>query len=484
LLVNKSLVYSETTSTDEQRFFLLETLREFALEQLRLHGEATALQQRHYLVYRDLFRTGDRQLRRLESAHWLARLRPEQDNLRAALARAYGEERYADATWLIMAVGYLWFLIGQRYETSAWLKRLLPHRQSFPTNLRLGILIVVANAVPLEARIVFADEIMQLLESSSNQLLQAAAWGSLAEALVGADKAAALERAIVLSRMSDESADDPAFGAATDRDFLLSSFLMTSAAYQLDRGAVDRATAFATEALILTRQQMEHYGNSSSICGALALLANIAFRQGNLPKAHRFFQEVITLAATFNYPTMRSEWQPHLGLVTLCLGDTAEAQRLLRGNIPFCLEQQEMLFLARTYTYLTEAALAAGTVAEAEQCLAQSFSFHVNLHQVTQDEVERLFVAARLATAQRQYQQAAMLFGLAEATRSAIQIVLAQPLRVLADAALAIVQEALEPTAFAEAFAIGQRMPLAEACATLLRAEFIVLSPNRGIDSS
>jgi hypothetical protein len=46
--------------------------------------------------------------------------------------------------------------------------------------------------------------------------------------------------------------------------------------------------------------------------------------------------------------------------------------------------------------------------------------------------------------------------------------VIGGPMRALADAALATVQTALEPAAFAEAFAAGQGMTLAEAFATIL----------------
>jgi predicted ATPase/transcriptional regulator with XRE-family HTH domain len=475
-LVNKSLVYSETTPAGEQRFLLLEMLREFALAQLQFHGETTALRQRHYLVYRHLFRTGDSYLRRPESMGWLARLAPEQDNLRTALAWSYGEKQYTDAAWLVMAIGYFWFLVGQRYETARWLKQLLPHRQTFPADLRLGILIVVANAVPPEARIVYTNEMVQLLENCSNPLLQAAAWGSIAAALPDATKAAALERAIALSRMGDESTADPAFSAATDRDFLLSTHLMSYAMLQLNRGEFDQATALATEALLLNRHQENHYGNSSAIGNSLALLGCIAFLKGDLPDAHRYFQEIITIAATFNYPTIRCEWQPLLGLVTLYLGDAVEAQQILCESVAFCLEQQEKFFLARNYTYLTETALATGAFVQAEQWLAQSLAAHVESHQITVDEVERLLIAARLATAQQQYQRAATLFGLAEQMHNHIPVMIAKPMRTLADAALATVREALEPALFAEAFAAGQPMSLEEGYTT-------VLAPNTDVDS-
>ncbi|MEZ4733890.1 MAG: AAA family ATPase [Caldilineaceae bacterium] len=465
-LVHKSLVQSEPTPAGEQRFFLFETLREFALEQLHFHAEATILRQRHYRAYRDLFRRGDGFVRRPESVQWLARLTPEQDNLRAALTWSYGEQRYADAAWLIMAVGYVWFLIGQRYETSAWLKQLLPHRQTFPVDLRLGILIVVANAVPPEDRIVYTDEIMELMADVSNQLLQAAAWGSLAATLSDAAKAASLERAIALARTSDGSAVDLAFSAATDRSFLLSTYLLTYAEFQLSQGEIAQATAFATESLAISRMQSDN----SLIGNSLATLGRIAFLQGDLVKAHRYFQEVMTIATTFNYPTMRCEWQPRLALVTHYLGDTVAARRILHESIAFCLDQQEKFFLARNYMYLAETALATGAVAEAEQWLAQSFGTHADPHQITSDEVERRLIAARLATAQAQYPRAATLFGLAEQMHSQIHHMISGPMCALADAALATVQAALAPAVFAEAFAAGQQMTLTAAFATILVA--------------
>lgn len=62
-LIGKSLVYTETSSAGEQRFFLLETIREFALEQLRAHDEEATLRQRHYAAYLHLFRTAHSHLR-------------------------------------------------------------------------------------------------------------------------------------------------------------------------------------------------------------------------------------------------------------------------------------------------------------------------------------------------------------------------------------------------------------------------------------
>jgi hypothetical protein len=73
-------------------------------------------------------------------------------------------------------------------------------------------------------------------------------------------------------------------------------------------------------------------------------------------------------------------------------------------------------------------------------------------HWLTINDVTRLFVAARLATAQQQYVCAATLFGLAGQMHSQVHYAIAGPMRALADAALATAREALEPAVFTEAY--------------------------------
>ena len=90
-------------------------------------------------------------------------------------------------------------------------------------------------------------------------------------------------------------------------------------------------------------------------------------------------------------------------------------------------------------------------------------------------EVMRLFVAAHLATAQGQYERAAMLFGLAEQANSQTHHAYAGPLRSHTDTALATVRAALEPVVFVEAFAARERLSLGEALATLLHPTAIAI---------
>jgi predicted ATPase/transcriptional regulator with XRE-family HTH domain len=114
------------------RWLTLETLREFAMERLRLAGETEAAHRAHALHYLDLAETADAQLRGPEGEHWLAQLEAEHNNLRVALSweRDGGHdgahrEHSAIGLRLAGACGLFWYTRGHLTEGLAWLEALL-----------------------------------------------------------------------------------------------------------------------------------------------------------------------------------------------------------------------------------------------------------------------------------------------------------------------------------------------------------------------
>ncbi|MEZ4713732.1 MAG: hypothetical protein R3A44_41475 [Caldilineaceae bacterium] len=468
-LLHKSLVRSETTTAGKQRFFLLETIREFALEQARSQGEEARLCQCHYAAYLHLFRTGDSHLRGAEATIWLGLLEPEQDNLRAALQWALDTARHVEAAWLMVAANYFWHLCGHRYEESRWVMHLLPYRHQLTSDLRLVILNhYYGSALELEGFPPvddYRDEITQLLKDCTDPCLRSATWYFLLFAADYERAAAIMEQSVALARAAYTSSGlSTEFGAAADRDYILGANLWGYAKLLTDHGELARAEPIAMEGLQLFRRR----GNQIGIGDGLANLGRLALLKGDLVQAYQLFYEAVTIATTVRNPSMQCAHQLNLGLITLYVGEVAEAHRLLNECLRLSLALQDKVFLARNYAYLAEISLWEGQLEQAEQWLAQSLIYPADAQRNPVGAVVRFFIAARVATAQQHYLRAAILFGLADQVHSQINYVIGGAIRSLADAALATVQTALEPTVLAEAFAAGQQMSLTEAFASPL----------------
>jgi tetratricopeptide (TPR) repeat protein len=236
-------------------------------------------------------------------------------------------------------------------------------------------------------------------------------------------------------------------------------------------GEYAQATLLSTESLKLFQTR----GNRDFIVYALGNLGRLARLRGDLEQARGLLHETVTIAASVGNWMGLGDWQPLLGIVTFYSGHPKEARRLLIESLKLCINLKNDEFLAETYGYLAEIALGEGELDQAAQWVDQSLIHQAKIPWITTEQVDFLWMVARLATAQQQYQRAAMLFGLAEQVSSQIHYGLVEPIRPLVDAALATVRETLDPAAFAEAFATGQQLSLNEAFVTILAPAPLVL---------
>ncbi|MFN8483159.1 MAG: helix-turn-helix domain-containing protein [Anaerolineae bacterium] len=104
-LVDKSLVQPRPGAAGELRFAMLETIREYALEQLAAQGETGPAQRAHAQYFLALAETAESELPGPGQAAWLHRLAAEQDNLRAAQSWTLSN---GDVDWALRFVGALW----------------------------------------------------------------------------------------------------------------------------------------------------------------------------------------------------------------------------------------------------------------------------------------------------------------------------------------------------------------------------------------
>jgi predicted ATPase len=121
-LADKSLV--RTGAADTDRFTMLETIREFALEKLEESGEGEDIRRAHAEHFRDLAEEAEPHLIGEHQKEWLDRLETEHDNFRAGLAWSFTEDD-ALAVALAAHVSRLWHMRGHLSEGRTWLERAL-----------------------------------------------------------------------------------------------------------------------------------------------------------------------------------------------------------------------------------------------------------------------------------------------------------------------------------------------------------------------
>jgi non-specific serine/threonine protein kinase len=123
ILVDLSLVRPSDSSADE-RFTMLETVREFAWQTLTAAGEAERARDAHADAYVALIDRAEPQIHGPEGRHWQGVLDAERDNFRAALAWL-DEQGDGERLLQLAIIGDHWLARGQVPEARAWLERAL-----------------------------------------------------------------------------------------------------------------------------------------------------------------------------------------------------------------------------------------------------------------------------------------------------------------------------------------------------------------------
>ncbi len=125
-LVNKSLVITDERS-GEFRYRLLETIRQYALEELLKSEDASSVL-KHYLdFFVKLAEEAELKLMSKDQMTWLDRLETEMDNLRAALEWSQLNEQEIDGLRLAGALWRFWDVRNHRNEGRERLSALLSH---------------------------------------------------------------------------------------------------------------------------------------------------------------------------------------------------------------------------------------------------------------------------------------------------------------------------------------------------------------------
>jgi predicted ATPase len=144
-LVDKNLLRAEVVANGTTRYGMLETIREFGLEQLIASNEAGEIRRRHAEWWVDMAKEAGPRLIGADQAQWLDLLEREHDNLRAAMRWAHLQRDETASLALGEALGLFWYIRGHVAEGLRWLDQALTLGPDIPGATRAWAFIGVGH---------------------------------------------------------------------------------------------------------------------------------------------------------------------------------------------------------------------------------------------------------------------------------------------------------------------------------------------------
>lgn len=487
-LVDKSLVTADH-SPNGVRFRMLQTLADYASEQLISSGEAEWLGDRHGRYFAGLVAPVERGLLGHDQRRWLAWLRLEWANITSAIDHALAIDDAETAIALVAPLGWYFFMTDETAAGSEWLHAALacsgkPDPRLHSLALASYAFLASTGPDPITAAVV-AERALATLDSFDDAatesmvtglyvmcqlflghidmcrevypLTQAAAhrsgdrWSIAMSTVVGAEMTSLVGEPQNAEREMRRAADG--FAAVGDRFSYI--ICVTHAAELAEmRGDYDPAVRMLEESLALA----EDVGFSVRGLATRSRLANLEILRGNL-----------ALAASLHRQSLDSSGGPvpqwvhamtMLGLANIARrrGDPGEAQRCVEEAI--VLPRSSRIPLMHT-SLLVARGYSADLAGDAELALASqqealTVALRLGATRAIANAVEGLSGALAL---RGDGETAARLLGAADALRRRAGDPMPAAERFDVDRVERRAREVLDDTAFAAAFAAGAIEP-------------------------
>ncbi len=411
-LLDKSLLVRGTEVDGELRYGMLESIREFGLEQLESSGETAEIRRRHAIWCLAVAEQAAIGIGGVDHARWLRRLDREQPNLRQALDFAE-DQRDPDLGYrFLTALWRFWDAQGYHDEGCAWADRLLAIAGDDTSITRAAALGATAMMVfrqgNFDRATTFAEEGLDLARrrGAPNEATQAAtALGNIAFTRGQHPESVGwFEESVSFGR------------TAPNVDQVLNGLTNLALALTVVEDT-DRARTVVDEALAVSRAEGRQFWEAV----AIARLGLIERTLGDLDAASAHYASALDMLEGGNARVVAGLlWDA--ADVARAMGDTALAARHLQSS------------LSRRWAWMERRGIA--------ECLA---------------------ALAEIAVMTGRPDPALRLFGAAEAIRQSIGILDTWQFQARREDARQAARKALGDEAGGAAFAAGQEMTVADA---------------------
>ncbi len=286
-LVNKSLVRRRDDADGQPRFWMLETIREYAEARLGESGERPEVRDRHAHYVSAYAESADRTVVVNREAAWLDRLDREQLNIRAALDHLFERQQFQQLATLSVALTSWWYLRGHLREGRARLETILQTGADFPPALRRTAL---REAALLAHR---TGDYAEAAELSERFLTLARACG---------EPGAVAEALLATALMAESLGETPR--AVRDLNECIATAESAGAERVLamahgNRGDIEMVGSNYQEAqrhFAEAHRLFEKLGDKRHVGLSLANLGLLAVRENHDPEGWRFLLEALTIA--------------------------------------------------------------------------------------------------------------------------------------------------------------------------------------------
>jgi predicted ATPase/DNA-binding SARP family transcriptional activator len=376
-LVNKSLVRPIDGPDGAVRVVMLETIREYALEQLEARGEVELLRQRHAEQYLTLAEQAETELAGPQQTAWLDRLESDHANLCAVLQWAVGRGEIETALRVSGSLWEFWAMRGHVSEGRGWFEAILTRVSLL--NITLPGKVLYGAALMAWAQ----GDYPSAYEINSRYLALSRSLGDqqgIALALHGLGLAAGGARDY--RRASEHFEAGLAFARQLGRRRRIAGFLFNLGCVVCEQGNYERAKVLLEESLMLGQATRDTW----VIACALHFLALVAREQADFERAGTYYQQSLALFHELGVRQALARSLSGLAGVAGRQGFALRAARLFGAADAFfkasCETNHEQdrfeRDLAYTRTQLDEAtfatAWAAGAALTLEQAIAEALN--------------------------------------------------------------------------------------------------------------
>jgi len=382
-LLDKSLLRRQDGPDGEPRFAMLETIREYGLEQLQVAGEDISVRRRHlgwFAKFAERCQTG---VLGPEGPLWLDRLAAELDNFRAALAWSVIDADRVSARAGLRTAGalhQLWLYRAYLSEGQHWLERTLAADQEQGDDGRddddVPLPAIRTGALGADPRVIALNALSILLGTLSRQeQCSIRSEEALALARVVQDRIGEVHALIGLANYLPTSESGRSIALLEQSVSIARSQGETVAAwrslrnlgYMLARSGDDeRARLVLEESLAIARATG---GFVWGVAQSVRDLGTLALNQGNLDRASQLLEESLGLVAQMRSTQGRHSVLMTLGTIALARGDAHGAAEYLIESLTLAYHDGQRLGFARCLEGLATAVATEASGASAASAL-------------------------------------------------------------------------------------------------------------------